>query len=142
MCIRDRLHLYQLYLYKVFPRHLNMECFELAVLAIFLSYAPTFFDYKRYRTFFFEERHLPPGLILVRSTCSMVYYVCLAMFSRYSIEQQSILIKTAFAVFIRRSQNIRRHNALVEYKPYTGGRRKHWIETSILKLIFNPFSYK
>ena len=32
------------YLYKVFTRHLNMECFESAVPAIFLSYAPTFFE--------------------------------------------------------------------------------------------------
>ena len=31
-------------LYKVFIRHLNEKCFELAVPAIFLSYAPTFFD--------------------------------------------------------------------------------------------------
>ena len=27
---------------NVFTRHLNMECFESAVPAIFLSYAPTF----------------------------------------------------------------------------------------------------
>ena len=33
-----------LFLYKVFTRHLDMECFESAVPAIFLSYAPTFFD--------------------------------------------------------------------------------------------------
>ena len=39
------LHLYWLYLYKVFTRHLNMECFKSAVTAIFLSYAPTFFDW-------------------------------------------------------------------------------------------------
>ena len=30
------------YLYKVFIRHLNVECLESAVPAIFLSYAPTF----------------------------------------------------------------------------------------------------
>ena len=32
-----------IYIYKVFTRHLNMDCFESAVPAIFLSYAPTFF---------------------------------------------------------------------------------------------------
>ena len=37
------LHLYWLYLYNVFTRHLNMECFDSVVPAIFLSYAPTFF---------------------------------------------------------------------------------------------------
>ena len=39
------LHLYWLYLhvYKVFTRHLNMEYFESAVPAIFLSYTLTFF---------------------------------------------------------------------------------------------------
>ena len=30
-------------IYKVFTRHLNVECFESVVPAIFLSYAPTFF---------------------------------------------------------------------------------------------------
>ena len=40
------LHLYWLYLYRLFTRHLNMECFESAVPAIFLSYAPTFFVNK------------------------------------------------------------------------------------------------
>ena len=30
-------------IYKVFTRHLNVECFESAFPAIFLSYAPTFF---------------------------------------------------------------------------------------------------
>ena len=32
-----------IHLYQVFTRHLNMECFELAVPADFVSYAPTFF---------------------------------------------------------------------------------------------------
>ena len=32
------------YLYKEFIRHLNVECFESAVPAIFPSYAPTFFQ--------------------------------------------------------------------------------------------------
>ena len=31
-------------IYKVFTRHLNVECFESVVPAIFLSYAPTFFE--------------------------------------------------------------------------------------------------
>ena len=37
-----------MYLYKVFTGHLNMECFESAVPAIFLSYAPTFFKYNSF----------------------------------------------------------------------------------------------
>ena len=32
--------------YKEFTTHLNVECFKLAVLAIFLSYAPTFFGWN------------------------------------------------------------------------------------------------
>ena len=31
---------------QVFTRHLNMECFESAVSANFVSYAPTFFKFK------------------------------------------------------------------------------------------------
>ena len=45
---------YTLYLYKVFTRHLNMECFESAVPAIFLSNSPTFFHNvgeKMYKNF-------------------------------------------------------------------------------------------
>ena len=30
----------------VFTRHINMECFEFAVHAKFVSYAPTFFNYQ------------------------------------------------------------------------------------------------
>ena len=41
----------------------------------------------------------------------------------------------------RYSQNMQRHNAVGEYKLYSGRRRKHWIETSFSKLIFNPFSF-
>ena len=40
------LHQYQLYMYlhKVFTGHLNTECFESAVPAVFLSYAPIFLN--------------------------------------------------------------------------------------------------
>ena len=48
---------------------------------------------------------------------------------------------TLFVAFIRHSQNIRCHNALREFKLYGGCHRKHWIETSISKLIFNMFSF-
>ena len=36
------------YLYKKFTRHINVECFEWAVPASFLSYAPTFFGSNKY----------------------------------------------------------------------------------------------
>ena len=44
---------------------------------------------------------------------------------------------TSFVVFARYSQNIRRHNAICIW----GHRWKHWIESPILKLIFNPFTF-
>ena len=48
---------------------------------------------------------------------------------------------TSFSIFITHSQNMRRSNAKDEYKPHDGRRRKHWIETTISKLIINPFSF-
>ena len=45
-----------MYLYKEFTRHLNVECFESAVPAIFLSYAPTFFLSPTYS----ENKVSPP----------------------------------------------------------------------------------
>ena len=46
-------HLRGFYLYKVFTRHLNIECFESAVPAIFLAFAPTFFCQKYQQLVFF-----------------------------------------------------------------------------------------
>ena len=37
---------------QVFPRNLNMECFESAVLANFVSYVPTFFLNQNKSTLF------------------------------------------------------------------------------------------
>ena len=42
-------------IYKVFTRHLNVECFESAVPAIFLSYAPTFFHDSKARVWLYKS---------------------------------------------------------------------------------------
>ena len=44
---------------------------------------------------------------------------------------------TSYVVFVRYSQNIRRQNAIT----CCGRRRKHWIETPIFELIFNPLTF-
>ena len=47
-------HLRCFYLYKMFTRHLNMECFESAVPAIFLSYAPNFTNKMQAMTLYIQ----------------------------------------------------------------------------------------
>ena len=59
----------------------------------------------------------------------------------WTINWQDYWKCTSFSIFITHSQNMRRHNAKDEYKPHDGLRRKHWNETTISKLIINPFSF-
>ena len=46
-----------------------------------------------------------------------------------------------FVVYIRHSQNTQHHNDLSQYRLYGEHCLKHWIETAISKLIFNPFNF-
>ena len=100
-----------------------------------------------HRSFKIQVLHVPKRGALRWGILRAIFYLCFAInyFSDGDIRPRNINWQdwkyTSFSVFIRHSQNNRRHNAKDEYKPHDGRRWKHWIETPISELIFNPFRF-
>ena len=96
-------------IYNVFTRHLNMECFESAIPAIFLSYAPTFFKPNMLLINHFIIKYKLQGMVTrrsrrwvpLRSTTSLFFNVTLCSLIHFWLgTQKSISALTIFSINI------------------------------------------
>ena len=72
----------------MFTRHLNMECFELAIPANFVSYAPTFLS-QSVRLYPFLSEHLEISVICL-SFKTIRFFFCKRLLVVFSVDVRGV----------------------------------------------------